>query len=245
MDSDDAQMRTSRRQQDRPPMFCLRESQGDSQPHAPMQEWLTCGSQNQSSPGIPQTPITISHTSTDGKHDHHQPRRLVQQKMTYNNPPTNRRRWPQYNLALTHQQSLSRPMHNWMGPLPPRTHCQDLEMSNHPLLLQMKTGGSPFQPNTLGPQNNWPSMDNLLHHLALQKWRTYGKNYEEQWIIALRTTRESVRCIYHQSKDQVPEEDSNTLHAQPIKEVMKWMKRHLDAYLATAEVYLEQNVDPG
>jgi hypothetical protein len=50
---------------------------------------------------------------------------------------------------------------------------------------------------------------------------------------------------YHQSKDQVSEEDSNTLHAQPIEEVMKWMKRHLDAYLATAEVYLEQNVDPG
>jgi hypothetical protein len=51
--------------------------------------------------------------------------------------------------------------------------------------------------------------------------------------------------IYHQSKDQVSEEDSNTLHAQPIEEVMKWMKRHLDAYLATATVYLEQNVDPG
>jgi hypothetical protein len=73
----------------------------------------------------------------------------------------------------------------------------------------------------------------------------YGKNYEEQQTIALRTTRESVRRIYHQSKDQVSEEDSNTLHAQPIEEVMKWMKRHLDAYLATAEVYLEQNVDPG
>jgi hypothetical protein len=60
-----------------------------------------------------------------------------------------------------------------------------------------------------------------------------------------KNTRESVRRIYHQSKDQVSEEDSNTLHAQPIKEVMKWMKRHLDAYLATAEVYLEQNIDPG
>jgi hypothetical protein len=48
------------------------------------------------------------------------------------------------------------------------------------------------------------------------------------------------------SVDQVSEEDSNTLHAQPIEEVMKLTKRHLDAYLATAEVYLlEQNVDPG
>jgi hypothetical protein len=69
-------------------------------------------------------------------------------------------------------------------------------------------------------------------------------SYEEQRTIALRTTQESVWCIYHQSKDQVSEEDSNTLHAQPIKEVMKWTKRHLDACLATAEVYLEQNIDP-
>jgi hypothetical protein len=152
-------------------MFCLRESQGDSQPHAPMQEWLMRGSQSQSPPRILQTPITISHTSTNGEHNHHQPRRLVQQKTTYNNPPTNGRWWPQCNLAPTHQRSLPWPMHNRMGPLPPWMHCQDLEMSNRPLLLRTKTG-SPFQPNTLGPQNNWPSMDNLSHHLALQKWRT-------------------------------------------------------------------------
>jgi hypothetical protein len=46
-------------------------------------------------------------------------------------------------------------------------------------------------------------------------------------------------------KDQVSKEDSNTLHSQPIEEVMKWTKCHLDVYLATAEVYLEQNVNPG
>jgi hypothetical protein len=84
-------------------------------------------------------------------------------------------------------------MHNWMGPLPPWTHCQDLEMSNHPLLLWTKTG-SPFQPNTLGPQNNWPSMDNLLHHLALQKWRTVREklwrttNYHITHYTRIRTT---------------------------------------------------------
>jgi hypothetical protein len=78
-----------------------------------------------------------------------------------------------------------------------------------------------------------------------RKGELHGKNYEEQQTIALCTTRESVQRIYRQSKDQVSEEDSNTLHAQPIEEVMKWTKCHLDAYLATAEVYLEQNVDPG
>jgi hypothetical protein len=54
---------------------------------------------------------------------------------------------------------------------------QDLETSDRPLLLWTKTG-LPFQPNTLGPQNNWPSMDNLLHHLALQKWRAV---WEKLW----------------------------------------------------------------
>jgi hypothetical protein len=32
---------------------------------------------------------------------------------------------------------------------------------------------------------------------------------------------------------------------QPIKAVMQWIKCHLDAYLATAKVYLEQNVEGG
>jgi hypothetical protein len=54
-----------------------------------------------------------------------------------------------------------------------------------------------------------------------------------------------VKQIYEASKGKVSEWDSSILHAQPIEEVLKWMKRHLDAYLATAEVYLDQNVDPG
>lgn len=72
----------------------------------------------------------------------------------------------------------------------------------------------------------------------------YGKDYDEERAIALRTTRQAVREIYEDSKELVSERDSSILHAQPINEVLKWTKRHLDAYLATAEVYLEQNVDP-
>jgi hypothetical protein len=73
----------------------------------------------------------------------------------------------------------------------------------------------------------------------------YGKDYEEEQAIALSTTRESVKQIYEASKGKVSEQDSSILHAQPIEEVLKWMKCHLDAYLTTAEVYLDQNVDPG
>jgi hypothetical protein len=35
------------------------------------------------------------------------------------------------------------------------------------------------------------------------------------------------------------------LHSQPLEQILKWTKSHLDAYLVTAEVILEQNVDPG
>jgi hypothetical protein len=51
----------------------------------------------------------------------------------------------------------------------------------------------------------------------------YGKDYDEQRAIALRTTRQSVKQIYEQSKGQVPKTDSNTLHAQPIEAVMQWI----------------------
>jgi hypothetical protein len=32
---------------------------------------------------------------------------------------------------------------------------------------------------------------------------------------------------------------------RPLEQILTWTKAHLDAYLATAEVILEQNVDPG
>jgi hypothetical protein len=35
------------------------------------------------------------------------------------------------------------------------------------------------------------------------------------------------------------------LNARLLEEILNWTKAHLDVYLATAEVILEQNVDPG
>jgi hypothetical protein len=117
--------------------------------------------------------------------------------MTYNNPPTNQWQWPPCNLAPTHQRSLSQPMHNRMGP--PQMQCQDLETSNRPLLLRTKTG-SPFQPNTLGPQNNSPRMDNLLHHLALQKRRAVREKLQ----------RTTTYCITYYTR-------ISTMHLSPVK----------------------------
>ena len=39
--------------------------------------------------------------------------------------------------------------------------------------------------------------------------------------------------------------ESALLHSRPLEEILTWMKAHLDAFLATAKVILEQNVDPG
>jgi hypothetical protein len=73
----------------------------------------------------------------------------------------------------------------------------------------------------------------------------YGKDYEEQRAIALETMQNKVRKIYQQSKNDVDPATSSRLHAQPLEVVLKWTKQHLNAYLATAEVYLEQDINPG
>jgi hypothetical protein len=64
----------------------------------------------------------------------------------------------------------------------------------------------------------------------------YSKDYDEQRVIALETTP---------SKHYVNNAESAILHVRPLEQILTWTKAHLDAYLATAEVILQQNVDPG
>jgi hypothetical protein len=73
----------------------------------------------------------------------------------------------------------------------------------------------------------------------------YGKDYDEQRAIALETTQAEVEQIYEGSKHYVNDSEIAILHARPLEQILTWTKAHLDAYLATAEVILEQNVDPG
>jgi hypothetical protein len=73
----------------------------------------------------------------------------------------------------------------------------------------------------------------------------YGKDYDEQRAIALETTRAAVTQIYEASKHYVNDAESAILHARPLEQILTWTKAHLDAYLARAEVILEQNIDPG
>jgi hypothetical protein len=75
--------------------------------------------------------------------------------------------------------------------------------------------------------------------------RKYGKDYDENRRIALKTSQEAVQQIYEQTKHSVNDQESPLLHSQPLSAILNWTKSHIDAYLATAEVILEQNVDPG
>jgi hypothetical protein len=58
-------------------------------------------------------------------------------------------------------------------------------------------------------------------------------------------TRSKVTQIYEEAKHYVNDEESCMLHGRPLEQILNWTKSHLDAYLATAEVILEQNVNPG
>jgi hypothetical protein len=58
-------------------------------------------------------------------------------------------------------------------------------------------------------------------------------------------TRDEVSRIYEEAKHYVTDAESAMLHSWPLEQILKWTKSHLDAYLVTAEVILEQNVDPG
>jgi hypothetical protein len=75
--------------------------------------------------------------------------------------------------------------------------------------------------------------------------KLYGKDYDKQQAIALETTQAEVEQIYEGSKHHVNDAESAILHARPLEQILTWTKAHLDAYLATTEVILEQNVEPG
>jgi hypothetical protein len=78
-----------------------------------------------------------------------------------------------------------------------------------------------------------------------QNGELHGKDYEEQRAIALETSRNEVSRIHEEAKLYVNDAESRLLHGQLLEQILTWTKSHLDAYLATAEVILEQNIDPG
>jgi len=41
------------------------------------------------------------------------------------------------------------------------------------------------------------------------------------------------------------DEEACLLHCNPVGNILNWTKAHLDVHLVTAEVILEQDIDPG
>jgi hypothetical protein len=52
-------------------------------------------------------------------------------------------------------------------------------------------------------------------------------------------------AVYTDTIGNILPSDSLILHRTRINDILNWTKQHLDAYLATAEVICEQNVEPG
>jgi hypothetical protein len=51
--------------------------------------------------------------------------------------------------------------------------------------------------------------------------------------------------VYQSTIGKVSQTDSVVLHHARIEEILKWTKEHLDAYLASAGVIIEQRDEPG
>jgi hypothetical protein len=82
--------------------------------------------------------------------------------------------------------------------------------------------------------------DDYLTIRTARNGELYRKDYDKQWAIALETTWAKVEQLYEGSKHYVNDAEIAILHARPLKQILTWTKVHLDVYLATAEVILEQ-----
>ena len=73
----------------------------------------------------------------------------------------------------------------------------------------------------------------------------HGHDFEESKRKVLEVTRTTAKRLYREAQEQDNNPEAHILHRTPLEDLLNWTKSHLDAYLATAEVILEQNVDPG
>ena len=58
-------------------------------------------------------------------------------------------------------------------------------------------------------------------------------------------TAQQATAVYNDTLGTLSPSDSHILHRHNINMILNWTKQHLDAYLATAEVICEWNIEPG
>jgi hypothetical protein len=89
-----------------------------------------------------------------------------------------------------------------------------------------------------------------LWTFGLTLWRKRCKElHGEKSEISLEAKRKEAAtratAVYKETIGQVTDSDSLILHRERVTDMLNWTKQHLDAYLATAEVACEWNVEPG
>jgi hypothetical protein len=90
-------------------------------------------------------------------------------------------------------------------------------------------------------------MDILDSHMETTKKNaelhgTDGAISMAQWR---KDTANEAAAVYQSTIGKVSPTDSVVLHHARIEEILKWTKEHLDAYLASADVIIEQRDKPG
>ena len=85
---------------------------------------------------------------------------------------------------------------------------------------------------------------------AMTLWRQRCATYHgENSVLTLEKRRKeaatNATTIYNETIGNVCPSDGLILHQAKINEILNWTKQHLDAYLATAEVICEWNIEPG
>ena len=89
-----------------------------------------------------------------------------------------------------------------------------------------------------------------LWNFSLKLWRqrNVALHGPDSALILERRHKEAVTkatTVYQDMLGNISPLDSIILHCARITDILNWTKQHLDAYLATAEVVCEQNVEPG
>jgi hypothetical protein len=78
-------------------------------------------------------------------------------------------------------------------------------------LLQRETTRTLLQPSTVGKENHWPSVDDVLNHLAMPQWRTIWKRLQRTMIYSPpNNTWQSTSHLRENQRQRQPQNHNHT-----------------------------------
>jgi hypothetical protein len=89
-----------------------------------------------------------------------------------------------------------------------------------------------------------------LWHFSLTLWRQRCHEFHgHNGVLSQEAQRQDAlaraTAVYRDTQEQTPTAAHRLLHRTPVSAMLTWTKQHLDAYLATAEMACDWNVEPG